>query len=72
MTLTDDEVRAIDEAARVLRRVAQERGEYAIELFVRADGRANLKTPDVIAHADLIDGGAHPTPGEALRRLVSR
>lgn len=72
MTITNDEVRAIDAAARVLRRVAQERGEYAIELSVRADWRANLKTRDAIWHADLLDGSAQPSIGEALRRLVGR
>ena len=72
MTLTDDEARAIDEAARVLARHAKARGEYSANMYVRADGRVDLELCGNIERGDLLRGGAHPSPGEALRRLVNR
>ena len=72
MTITDDEVRAIDEAARVLRRVARALDCYDISVDVRGDGRVEIRAGFACERGDLLKGGAHPSPGEALRRLVGR
>ena len=80
MTLTDDEVRAIDEAARVLRRVALSRQKQKAgpmghaELGVYEDGQFSLYSPDAALPMNKIRvyGLAGTSPGEALRRLVGR
>ena len=80
MQLSDDEVRAIDEAARVLRRVALSRekrrsGPPAFaELSVYEDGSFSLYSPDAALPIDKIQVYRPPgqSPGEALRRLVGR
>ena len=72
MQLSDNEVRAIDEAAQVLARHAKSRNEYGVYMFVRADGRVDFELCGRTERGDLLAGGAHPSPGEALRRLVGR
>ena len=83
MTLTDEDVAAIDAAAEVLRRVLRVRdlgvrsdGPLSLALHVRLDGQVELLVQDlggyscpfVRAHLD----GKILAPGEALRRLVAR
>lgn len=79
MTLTDEDVAALDAAAEVLRRVLlvdPDDGPLSLALHVRLDGQSALliqdargySCPFVRAHLD----GAILAPGEALRRLVAR
>jgi hypothetical protein len=71
MTLTDDEARAIDEAARVAIRDA-EPGSVT-RLSVNADGTWLLQRVNSMGAIGFSDMGKFPRgPGEALRRLVGR
>ena len=81
MTLTDDEVRAIDEAARVLRDVGKRNGLLAISVHVACLDSCDDPVGDVrmwgpmggLPHQILNFGATSPdTTGEALRRLVGR
>ena len=77
MQLSDDEVRAIDGAARVLRRIVRDRHHYDGNVRVRTDGRVEIilngdgRTSELM-RCDLEPGSDDPSPGEALRRLVGR
>jgi hypothetical protein len=88
MTLTDDEVRAIDEAARVLRRVRESElaaspGSSCCSVLFGIGDSAELSTlGDTRCMVAIVraDGTANSvtqpvetmSPGEALRRLVGR
>ena len=78
MQLSEDEARAIDEAARVLCRVVAELGHYyEAALFVRVDWRCEIRldgrnAESIMVRADLNPNGDDPSPGAALRRLVGR
>jgi hypothetical protein len=78
VTLTDDEARAIDEAARVLMAKCRDAGMTSLDLHVRGDGRVRLHAYHTKGfetsheYADLVSDSVHPSPGAALRRLVGR
>jgi hypothetical protein len=60
--------RQINEAVATLRDLAGARGWNALSVEVRPDGRVEARVDGARAFADLLPGGAHPSPGEVLAR----
>jgi hypothetical protein len=61
--------RQINDAVTILRDVAATRGWSSLGVEVRPDGRVELRVDGARAFADLLPGGAHPSPGVAIGRV---
>jgi len=81
MTLTDEDVAAIDAAAEVLRRVAVQQIASIARIHAQPNGRGVIELgygyaidcePYATIESDVPAEEGKPSPGEALRRLVSR
>lgn len=62
--------RQINEAVATLRAVAIARRLDTLSVEVRPDGRVEVRVDGARAFADLLPGGAHPSPGEVLGRAT--
>lgn len=63
---TEPTVRQINEAVTILRDMAAARGWNTLSVEVRPDGRVEVRVDGVRSFADLLPGGAHPSPGAAV------
>lgn len=58
--------RQINEAVATLRDAAKARGWTSLGVEVRPDGRVEVRIDGARAFADLLPGGAHPSPGAVI------
>lgn len=75
MTLTPEELRAIDIASETLQRLARARGASRAELTIGIDGRVDVwlagdKWGVVHARGDLLVGGPDPMPSVAVQGMA--
>lgn len=66
-----DLLTSLDTACRLLRDLARDRGVSGVELYVRGDGRVEIRFGNEKAmHADTEEGFGMPLPSEAIAEAV--